>query len=211
MEINRVWAMPNKWTFKIKPIKEILDRYVGNGFRWIDPFAGMNSPAEITNDLNPNANAKFHLKALDFVKQFNSKFDGILFDPPYSGRQVKECYNDLDVDIQRDDTNSFFYWSVKREVADKIKIGGYAISFGWNSNGFGKKLGFEIIEILLIAHGSSHNDTIVTIEKKVDYSDRIKKCTNAIEGINRQCGDRYEDYDTKHYCSDCLTKLGESR
>ena len=164
--INRVWAMPNKWTFKIKPIKELVERYVGEGTGWIDPFAGMNSPAELTNDLNPKANAKFNLKAIDFVKQLDGKYTGILFDPPYSGRQVKECYNDLNIDVQRDDTNTFFYWSVKREVADKIKIGGYAIHFGWNSNGFGKKLGFELIEILLIAHGSSHNDTIVTVERK---------------------------------------------
>ena len=25
MEINRVWSMPNKHTFDIKPIKEIID------------------------------------------------------------------------------------------------------------------------------------------------------------------------------------------
>ena len=28
-------------------------------------------------------------------------------------------------------------------------------------------LGFEIIEILLVAHGRSHNDTIVTVEQKL--------------------------------------------
>ena len=167
MIINRIWAMPNKWTFKIKPIAELLEKYVGSGDNWIDPFAGMNSPAEITNDLNPKAKAKFNMRAIDFVKQLNGEYEGILFDPPYSGRQVKECYNDLHIDVQRDDTNAFFYWSVKRAVADKIKVGGLAISFGWNSNGFGKKLGFEIIEILLVAHGSNHNDTIITIERKV--------------------------------------------
>ena len=166
MIINRVWAMPNKWTFTIKPIKELLDRYVKEGKNWVDPFAGMNSPAEFTNDLNPKLNVKFNLKAIDFVKQLNGEYEGILFDPPYSGRQVKECYNDLKIDVQRDDTNSFFYWSVKREVAKKIKEGGIAISFGWNSNGFGKKLGFKIIEILLVAHGSSHNDTICVVERK---------------------------------------------
>jgi len=165
MKIERIWSMPNKWTFTIKPIKDLLEKHnVEKG--WVDPFAGMNSPAEFTNDLNPKANAKFHMKALDFVKQLEGKYEGILFDPPYSGRQVKECYNDLHINVQRDDTNAFFYWSVKRAIADKIKIGGTAISFGWNSGGFGKKLGFDIIEILLIAHGGSHNDTIVTIEKK---------------------------------------------
>ena len=175
MEIRRIWAMPNKWTFTIKPIKEILEKYVGDGKNWIDPFAGMNSPAEVTNDLNPKAKATYHMKALDFVKQLGGVYDGILFDPPYSGRQVKECYNDLKVDVQRDDTNSFFYWGVKRAMADKIKIGGIAISFGWNSNGFGKKLGFEIIEILLVAHGSSHNDTICVVEKKIRLTEDKRK------------------------------------
>jgi len=29
----------------------------------------------------------------------------------------------------------------------------------------GKNRGFEIVEILLVAHGGHHNDTIVTVEK----------------------------------------------
>lgn len=52
-------------------------------------------------------------------------------------------------------------------VSPKIKISGYAICFGWNSVGFGKQRGFEIIEILLICHGGHHNDTIVTVERKI--------------------------------------------
>lgn len=51
-------------------------------------------------------------------------------------------------------------------ICDKIKVGGYAISFGWNSNGFGKNRGFEVIEILLVSHGGHHNDTICTVEMK---------------------------------------------
>ena len=42
------------------------------------------------------------------------------------------------------------------------------ISFGWNSIGFGKNRGFEIIEILLVAHGGTKNDTIVTVERKTN-------------------------------------------
>jgi len=53
MKINRVWAMPNRWTFTIKPIKELLQRYVNVGY-WCDPFAGENSPAQIQNDLSGN-------------------------------------------------------------------------------------------------------------------------------------------------------------
>ena len=40
MIMRRVWAMPNKWTFQIKPIKGLLDKYVSDGKGWIDPFAG---------------------------------------------------------------------------------------------------------------------------------------------------------------------------
>jgi hypothetical protein len=29
MVINRVWAMPNKNTFSIKPIKDLIEMYVG--------------------------------------------------------------------------------------------------------------------------------------------------------------------------------------
>ena len=70
--------MPNKWTFKIKPIAQLLKKYnVGKG--WVDPFAGKYSPAEITNDLNPKMNAKYNLHAFEFVNQLNGKrFDGCL-------------------------------------------------------------------------------------------------------------------------------------
>lgn len=34
-------------------------------------------------------------------------------------------------------------------------------------NGIGKTRGFEIVEILLVAHGGNHNDTIVTVERKL--------------------------------------------
>jgi len=170
MKINRVWAIPSAWTFTIKPIKELLQRYVGDGKGWIDPFAGWNSPAEFTNDINPKAPTKYHLDALEFCetikREFKGQFNGILFDPPYSYRQVSEHYLLVGKKATSLDTSSNFYNRVMNAIFDRIKIGGYAISFGWNSNGFGKKRGFEIVEILLVAHGGHHNDTIVTVEVK---------------------------------------------
>lgn len=38
MIIERVWAMPNKNIFDIKPIKRMLTEEVTDGI-WIDPFA----------------------------------------------------------------------------------------------------------------------------------------------------------------------------
>lgn len=160
--------MPNKWTFQIKPIAELLARYVGNGKGWIDPFAGMTSPAEITNDLNPTSLAKFHLDALDFLRQLKGEYEGVIFDPPYTPRQVKECYNSVGRHMEQDDALlGYKRGQYKALISPLIKPNGIAISCGWNSVGMGKKFGFQIIEILLVCHGSDHNDTIVTVERKI--------------------------------------------
>lgn len=166
MIIQRKWSMPSKHTFLIKPIAKLIAKYVANGTGWIDPFAGENSPAEITNDLNPNKPTKFHLHAKDFATQLTGIYEGCLFDPPYSLRQIKECYDKIGMKLYQEDTQRFPQ-NVKELIAPKIKQNGYVLTFSWNSQGFGKKLGFEMIEILLVAHGRSHNDTIITVERKI--------------------------------------------
>lgn len=168
MIINRVWAMPNKWTFTIKPIAELLARYVGDGKGWIDPFAGGNSPAEITNDLNPDKPTAYHLDALEFLKSLKGIFNGCIFDPPYSPRQVKECYKSIGRHMEQDDALlGYKRGQYKAVVAPLIMPAGIVISCGWNTVGMGKGLGFSIVEILLVCHGSDHNDTIVTVERKI--------------------------------------------
>jgi hypothetical protein len=166
MKIERKWAMPSKNTFTIKPIKELLERY-GVGKNWIDPFAGEYSSAEITNDLNPNKPTKYHLEAIDFLKQLKGEYGGGLYDPPYSLRQIMECYDGFGATVDKKWATTKFYSDTKTELANKIKTGGICISFGWNSIGLGKKRGFEIVEILLVSHGRLHNDTICTVEKKI--------------------------------------------
>ena len=167
--VDRVWAMPSKDTFTIKPIAELLKRYIPlGGTSWVDPFAGNNSPAFITNDHNPATSAKHHLEALDFVESLGKNlFDGALFDPPYSYRQVSEHYKVIGKKATQLDTSTRFYNRVLNPLADIIKKGGYCISFGWNTNGMGKNRGFEIVEILIVAHGGHHNDTLVTVEQKL--------------------------------------------
>lgn len=173
MIINRVWAMPNKWTFTITPIINIIDKYMGDGVGWIDPFAGETSWAEYKNDINPKMPTQYHMDAINFCKQLTGKYKGILFDPPYSYRQVTECYQSIGLKASQMDTSSNFTSRVKDVIYPKIITGGLSICFGWNSEGFGKGRGFEIIEILLVAHGSSHNDTIVTVEQKVQSNYEI--------------------------------------
>ena len=167
MRINRVFARANHETFKIKPIADLLNRYVKGV--WVDPFAGANSPAEITNDMNPEMPTDYHLDAEEFVKSIpmTNKLNGVLFDPPYSYRQITEHYKNFGRKADYKDTSYNFYKRVIDPLSKKVRRRGYAISFGWNSNGFGKVNGFKIIEILLVAHGLHHNDTIVTVERKI--------------------------------------------
>lgn len=158
--------MPNHNTFKIKPIIKLLkEEMVGE--LWIDPFCGYNSPAHITNDLNPSIPADSHEDAIIFLKMFDDEsVDGVLYDPPYSVRQVAECYKKVGFSVTQETTRSDWYTKIKREIARVVKPGGKVICFGWNSGGIGKNLGFEMTRILLVPHGGIHNDTICTVEIK---------------------------------------------
>lgn len=163
--ISRAWAMPDRWTFKIQPVADLLSRYVTEN--WADPFAGETSPAYYTNDIHPDAPTKYHLEATDFVKQLPIELSGVLFDPPYSLEQCKRVYESVHRTFTMRDGQICGRWTeIKDILSQKIKLGGYAICFGWNSEGFGIGRGFELEEILLVAHGSGHNDTIVTVERK---------------------------------------------
>lgn len=167
IDIQRQWAMPNKNTFDIKPIKELIQSELTNG-TWIDPFANQNKLAAITNDLNPDFNTDYHMDALDFLKTFqNESVDGVLYDPPYSPRQVTECYQGVGMNVTSETTLVSFWGNQKKEISKIVKPGGKVITFGWNSGGIGRKYGFEITRILLVSHGGWHNDTICTVEVKV--------------------------------------------
>ncbi len=159
--------MPNKNTFDIKPVKELIQSELTDG-TWIDPFANQNKLATITNDLNPTYDTNYHMDALDFLKTFqNESVDGVLYDPPYSPRQVTECYQGVGINVTSETTRASFWGNQKKEISRIVKPGGKVITFGWNSGGIGRKYGFEITRILLVPHGGWHNDTICTVEVKV--------------------------------------------
>ena len=156
--------MPNKYTFRIPPIYDLVARYVGDGKGWIDPFAGMSSLAEITNDLNPEREATYHLDALDFLKQLTGQYRGVLFDPPYSYEQYIRSYK-----MKHQGTAGIteYLTLCKKEVARLLSPGDVCITCGWNSCGEGKLNGFTLEELLIVCHGACHNDTIVTVERKI--------------------------------------------
>jgi hypothetical protein len=173
MIINRTWAMPNSLTFKIKPIKELLYKYIKNDLfnkteNWIDCFANNSKIANVTNDLNPEFKTDYHLDALDFLKLFSdNSINGVLYDPPYSSRQISVSYKGVGKNVTFETMRSTWRSFQLDEIKRILKINGICISFGWNTNGVGKTRGFEIIEILIVAHGGSKNDTLVTVERKI--------------------------------------------
>ena len=169
MEIRRAWAMPNSRTFNIKPIADILHKYLDNCTGVIiDPFANESTFATITNDIDTQYSTGYHMDATDFLLMFDTEsVDIVLYDPPYSPRQVAECYKKVGRTVDMTTTQSRYWTKHKEEIGRIVKVGGYVITCGWNSGGIGKKYGFEIQEILLVAHGGWHNDTIVTVDRKV--------------------------------------------
>lgn len=162
--------MPSKHTFGIAPIRELLDEEVPKMIvHSIDPFAGElgHKYSTYCNDMNPEIMAGKHMNALDFLRTFPDEYaELVMFDPPYSVRQVAECYKQVGKTVTQETTQAKFYADIKAEIARVTKPGGKVISFGWNSGGIGKKLGFKQYRILLVAHGGVHNDTIVTCEVK---------------------------------------------
>lgn len=172
---ERQWAMPNGETFTIKPIRNLVrdevlaaqERAHGDAII-LDPFAREAKYGTITNDLNPEYSTDFHMDGLEFMRQQpDDSVDLVLYDPPYSITQATQLYKSYGKDKLEVSVSNMAYWArCKDEIARVLKVGGVALCCGWNSNGLGKGRGFELERILMVPHGGSKNDTIVTVERK---------------------------------------------
>ena len=173
IKMSYAFDTASAWTFTIPSVAELIQRYVKNyGAGWCDPFSGTSKIAEFRNDMNPERKQPYCMEASVFCKTVLPKVapngcNGILFDPPYSYRQVSEHYKECGSKASSMDTSANFVARVKDAANPHLKTGAYCIYCGWNTVGFGKKRGWEKMEILNIEHGSSHNNTLVTVEQKI--------------------------------------------
>ena len=154
---SRHWAMPSPHTFQIPPIRRFLHRWL-RGVS-VDPFAGQSTIATHRNDLLDG------LDAADFCRSLLASgitADTILYDPPYSPRQIREVYQSRG--LLPPNPNAAYFAQYRQPLADLLKPGGVALSFGWNSAGFGAR--WPILEIVLIYHGGKHNDTLCLAQRK---------------------------------------------
>ena len=119
MDFTRKWSMPNLQTFTIKPIEEFIKRSLTDGV-WVDPFVRdsiFKAKMKYTNDLNAEFEATHHIDALEFLKLFDDEsIDGVLFDPPYSPRQISECYQSVGKRASQTDTQSSFWGNLKKLI-----------------------------------------------------------------------------------------------
>lgn len=168
-KFSRRWSMPSADTFSIGPVAALLDRVLAGCQAIVDPFARNSTRGTFRNDLNPTTTAQHHLNAVDFLDMLTMQgitADAVLFDPPYSPRQISEVYASVGLTATTEDTqNARLYRIVKARLSLLLKAGGVAICCGWNSGGLGGP-SYVLEEVLLVPHGSAHNDTIVTVERK---------------------------------------------
>jgi hypothetical protein len=171
MKFSRTWAMPDRDTFSVPPIGLFVRSYLEKSKVSIDPFARNKRWATHTNDLNPNTEAEHHMDAEKFLTHLarqGVKSDLIIFDPPYSPRQISECYKAVGLEVGMKETQSaLLYQRVRDAIAPICTNDAIVLSFGWNTVGMGKRHGFEQIEIMLVCHGGAHNDTICLAEKRI--------------------------------------------
>lgn len=164
MKFSRQWAMPSADTFDVPPIGDFVRRYL-RGVT-VDPFARNKRWATHTNDLNPATEAEHHMDAEAFLNMLADQgivADVVILDPPYSPRQISECYAAAGLKAGMADTqNASLYSRVRRAARRLCRPGSVVLSLGWNSAGMGR--GFRMDEILLVAHGGAHNDTICVAE-----------------------------------------------
>jgi hypothetical protein len=149
------------WKEANKQIKG-LDGYV------IDPFARNCKWADITNDLNPNTKAKYHLDAKDFLMMILEKYGAnsvkcLIFDPPFSNSQYKKYEKTSQKELINIYSTS---GKVKEifEIAQKlISPGGIIIKLGYNTT---KPIfDYEMTYLSITNFGGNRNDVLTTIWK----------------------------------------------
>jgi hypothetical protein len=176
LKFSREWAMASANTFEVPPIRDFVMRYFRRSRVSVDPFARNNRWASYTNDLDPATQADRHMDAEQFLLDLSDRgvrADLVIFDPPYSPRQIAECYRGVGREVGMAETQSALLYQRVRDAIEPICTDeAIVLSFGWNSVGMGKRHDFQQLEILLVCSGGAHNDTICLAEQRCPMRQR---------------------------------------
>jgi len=160
IEFTYLTQPPKKWTFEQKKLKKYIEGWCKG--KVLNLFAGKirlnvdEFRVDSNNDFQPDYNGD----ALDFIKTTKLRFDTVVLDPPYSLRKSYEKYNGHYMGSN--------WTKIRRALPRILNDEAIVISLGYNSQGMSRTLGFKKIAICLVCHNGDHNDTVVTVEKKVN-------------------------------------------
>lgn len=180
---RREWAMANGDTFSVPVIGDMVKRYLKASKVSVDPFARNKRWATHTNDLNTATEAEHHMDSIAFLEMLVAKgtmADLVIFDPPYSPRQIKECYDSIGLKMGALDAMRTNWMRERDLIVQMQNPGDVVLSFGWNSMGMGKKRGYEIIEGLMVCHGVGHYDTLCMAERMTWKQDALFPPNSAV-------------------------------
>jgi hypothetical protein len=167
LQFHRHWAMPNRHTFKIPAVRDLLKRLTCDCLAIVDPMCGSSEIAHYRNDLESGG-----VEAREFLRgliRSRVVADCVIYDPPYSPTQLARVYRRSGLVADRSGSQNSKLNAEVKDMLDRLLLpSGLAICCGWNSSGMGKCRIYEIEELHLICHGGSHNDTIVTVERKLE-------------------------------------------
>src|SRR5690606_15950669 len=109
--------------------------------------------------------AVYNMDALQFLESLpDASVRGVIFDPPSSTEQFLRVYKARNGGT----TGRAEYWSAcKNEIARVVVHGGKVICMCWDTSGIGKSRGFNLERVRVVCHGPNHNDTLITVERKV--------------------------------------------
>lgn len=147
MNLIRVTAQASHKTFSITPINRLIKRYKKGQVLDLFPYPYQRDALQ-------------YIKSIPYESQ-----DIVLYDPPYSQRQLREMYDKQGISY---DMNSSYWTKINKEIFRVLKPGGICIKFGWNSSRISEFV--DIVETMLVCHGGMHNDTIVTVQRKLNHT-----------------------------------------
>lgn len=181
--MNRTWAMPSASTFTIKPIRELVKRYLNKAEVSIDPFARNCGWATYTNDLSPDTTAGYHLPASEFLElmvERGVQADVVLFDPPYS------LLKPVRLGVRGGSQES----SMKQRIYISGKITGLdhdeAFAAFENAEKFVEALGYDAVNPMKLVAQRPGNEWI---DRMVEHSRILNQCDGIFMMSNWQDSD----------------------
>lgn len=162
--MERWFEMPRKWTFQMPKLRRWIESRLEGDV--LNLFGGVvRLPNATHNDLNAELlnPGDLNLDAFDLAawRDHASRYDTVVFDPPYSAHQAVVSYG----------TKRAQRVTHARDVVEYVlKPDGRVISLGFNSTGMSDGRGFTKEALALVNCGGSHNDYILLSERRIEDS-----------------------------------------